>query len=170
MKKLQLLLVIALMYNNVSINADNTTNSNSAKTAKQYTTSEAEGLKLSYMGELKFNRFEFPIEAETSIFINNDKKFQTLLGIGGALTDASAETFFKMPVSKQKAFMKSYYSPVDGIGYTLARTSINSCDFSSDTYNYIADHDVTLNTLNINHDLKYRIPLIKKAIEEAGGK
>jgi len=170
MKKLQLLLVIALMYNNVSINADNTTNSNSAKTAKQYTTSEAEGLKLSYMGELKFNRFEFPIEAETSIFINNDKKFQTLLGIGGALTDASAETFFKMPVSKQKAFMKSYYSPVDGIGYTLARTSINSCDFSSDTYNYIADHDVTLNTFNINHDLKYRIPFIKKAIDEAGGK
>lgn len=170
MNKLQLFLVIALICSNVYINADNTTNSISAKTVKQYTTSEAGDLKLSYMGELQFRRQEFPLEAETSIFVNKDKKFQTLLGIGGALTDASAETFFKMPVSKQEAFMKSYYSPIDGIGYTLARTSINSCDFSSDTYSYVADNDITLKTFNISHDLRYRIPFIKKAIDEAGGK
>lgn len=158
------------MYSNLSINAKDTTNSVSLKTAKQYTTSQTGNLRLSYVGELQFVSYDQPAEIGTSICINQNKKFQTLLGIGGALTDASAETFFKMPVSKQKDFMKSYYDPMDGIGYSLARTSINSCDFSVDSYTYIADKDVTLKSFNLSHDLKYRIPFIKKAIDEAGGK
>jgi len=170
MRKRILLLTITLIYSNFYINAKGATDSNSAKTAKQYTTSEAENLRLSYVGELQFVSYEQPIEIGTSICINQNKKFQTILGIGGALTDASAETFFKMPVSKQKDFMKSYYNPIGGIGYTLARTSINSCDFSSESYTYVADKDVALKTFNISHDLKYRVPFIKKAIDEAGGK
>jgi glucosylceramidase len=141
----------------------------SAKTAKQYTTSEVGNLHLFYVGELQFMNNEQPQE-DISIIVNQNKKFQTFLGIGGALTDASAETFFKMPVSRQKDFMKSYYSPIDGIGYTLARTNINSCDFSSDSYTYVDKEDVDLKSFNIKHDLKYKIPLIKRAIDAAGGK
>ena len=170
MRKHLLLLTITLIFSNFYINAKETTTSISIKTAKQYTTSETGNLRLSYVGEFQFSNHNQPIEAESNIFVNQNKKFQTVLGIGGALTDASAETFFKMPVSKQKDFIKAYYNPIDGIGYTLARTSINSCDFSSDTYTYVADKDVELKTFNISHDLKYRIPLIKKAIAEAGGK
>lgn len=169
MRKYIFTLAITLIFSNLYINAKETTNSNSAKIAKQYTTSETGNLRLSYVGELQFKNHKQPAEAETSIFINQDKKFQTVLGIGGALTDASAETFAKMPVDKQKAFLKSYYNPVDGIGYSLARTSINSCDFSSDSYTYVADKDIALKTFNISHDLKYRIPFIKQAINEAGG-
>jgi glucosylceramidase len=33
------------------------------------------------------------------------KKFQTMLGIGGALTDAVAETFYKLPKEKQKELL-----------------------------------------------------------------
>jgi glucosylceramidase len=152
------------------VNATETKDSISVKTAKQYTTSEAGNLRLSYVGEIHFKSHSQPIEIETNIFINQNKKFQTVLGIGGALTDASAETFFKMPESKQKEFMKSYFDPIDGIGYTLARTSINSCDFSSESYTYVTDKDVTLKTFNISHDLKYRIPFIKDAIAQASGK
>ena len=170
MRKYLLLLTVALIYGNLCISAKETTNPVSGKTAKQYTTSETGNLRLSYVGELEFKTQNKPLESDVSIFINQNKKFQTLLGIGGALTDASAETFFKMPVSKQKAFLKSYYNPVDGIGYTLGRTSINSCDFSSDSYTYVENKDVDLKTFNVSHDLKYRIPLIKQAIAEAGGK
>ena len=169
MRKQILLLIITLISGNLHINAIDSSNSETVKTAKQYTTSESGNLRLSYVGELKFESHNQPIETETSIFINQKNKFQTLLGIGGALTDASAETFFKMPVSKQKELMKSYYDPQAGIGYTLARTSINSCDFSSGSYTYVTDKDAELKTFNISHDLKYRIPFIKLAIKEAGG-
>ena len=49
------------------------------------------------------------------------------------------------------------------------RTNIHSCDFSSESYTYIEEGDKDLKTFSIDHDKKYRIPLIKKAIEEAGG-
>jgi glucosylceramidase len=49
------------------------------------------------------------------------------------------------------------------------RTNINSCDFSSESYVYVANEDIDLNTFSIAHDKQYRIPLIKKAIEKAGG-
>jgi len=169
MRKNIILLVITLICSNLYILAIEGTNSKTARTAKQFTTSETGNLRLSYVGEFNFENHNQPAEVETSIFVNQNNKFQTLLGIGGALTDASAETFFKMPVSKQKEFMKSYYDPHEGIGYTLARTSINSCDFSSGSYTYVADKDVDLKTFNISHDLKYRIPFIKLAIAEAGG-
>jgi len=170
MRKQILLLIFAVIALNLHINAFESANSTSVKSAKQYTTSKAGNLRLSYVGESRFSSHLQPIEVETSIFINPHKKFQTILGIGGALTDASAETFYKMPVTKQKEFMKSYYNPIDGIGYTLARTSINSCDFSSDSYTYVENNDIALKSFTIKHDLKYRIPFIKKAIVEAGGK
>jgi len=170
MRKQSLLLMATLIYGNLSVSAKEAGNQTTAKTAKQYTTSETGNLRLSYVGELQFDDKYQPVESETTIFVNQNKKFQTLLGIGGAITDASAETFAKMPTAKQKAFLKSYYNSIDGIGYTLARTTINSCDFSSDSYTYVEDKDMALKTFSVSHDLKYRIPLIKQAITEAGGK
>jgi glucosylceramidase len=95
--------------------------------------------------------------------------FQTLFGIGGAITDASAETFAKLPKPKQQEFLQAYYSPA-GIGYSLARTSIGSTDFSSGMYTYVADNDVSLKSFSVKHDEKYRMPLIKQATATAGGK
>ncbi|MDE3213357.1 MAG: glycosyl hydrolase, partial [Bacteroidota bacterium] len=62
------------------------------------------------------------------------------------------------------------YDPKAGIGYTLARTNIQSCDFSSSSYSYVKEGDKALSTFSIAHDLTYKIPLIKKAIAAAGGK
>jgi glucosylceramidase len=52
-------------------------------------------------------------------------------------------------------------------GYTLARTNINSCDFSSDTYTYVADNDKDLKTFILAHDEKYKIPFIKEVQKAA---
>ena len=66
--------------------------------------------------------------------------------------------------------LTAYYDKVNGIGYTLARTNIHSCDFSSASYTYVKDGDKELKTFNIDHDRQFRIPLIKQAIKAAGGK
>ncbi|HEY3389471.1 MAG TPA: glycoside hydrolase family 30 protein, partial [Prolixibacteraceae bacterium] len=90
-------------------------------------------------------------------------------GIGGALTDASAEVFAKLSKDTQKEFLTAYYDSKKGIGYNFARTNIASCDFSSDTYGYLADKDSMLTTFSVAHDEKFRIPFIKQAIAAAGG-
>ncbi|MFC7669552.1 glycoside hydrolase family 30 beta sandwich domain-containing protein [Hymenobacter humi] len=104
------------------------------------------------------------------VFVDPAHAFQTMLGIGGALTDASAETFAKLPKAQQQEFLRAYYSPTAGIGYTLARTSIHSSDFSSGSYTYVADKDVALKTFSVKHDEQFRIPFIKQAMAAAGGK
>ena len=96
------------------------------------------------------------------------KTFQTVVGIGGALTDAAAETYYKLPEEKRQEVIRAYFDVQNGIGYTLARTQINSCDFSSASYTYVADGDKDLATFNIAPDLKYRIPFIKEALAATG--
>lgn len=109
-------------------------------------------------------------EAENSIFIEPGKRFQEFYGVGGAITDATAEMFGKLDGKRQQELLRAYYDKTDGIGYSLARTTIHSSDFSSDSYTYIKDGDKDLKTFSVEHDRKYRIPMIKRAIQAAGGK
>ena len=134
-----------------------------------YTTADSTDLRMALSDNLVFKKAKQPLETEICVFVNPEKTYQTFLGIGGAITDASAEVFAKIPVDKQKEFLNAYYDSIKGIGYTLARTNIHSCDFSSGSYTYISEGDKELKTFRIDHDKKYRIPLIKKAIETAGG-
>lgn len=140
------------------------------KSVAVYTTAENTDYRLTRTETLSFKPHDQPVEKEVCIFVDPSKTFQSVLGIGGALTDASAETFYKLPKNKQAEILNAYYNDKTGIGYTLGRTHIQSCDFSSDTYSYVADNDAALKTFNIDHDRKYRIPFIKAAIAAAGGK
>ena len=134
-----------------------------------YTTAENTKLRLTETDELVFTESKQPLENEISVFVDTNKTFQTFIGIGGAITDASAEVFAKLSKVKQEEFVKSYYDKNVGIGYSLLRTTIHSCDFSSESYTYVQEGDSSLNTFSINHDKQYRIPLIKKALKTAGG-
>lgn len=108
-------------------------------------------------------------EVENSVFVEPGRRFQTFLGIGGAITDATAETFAKLDDARQAELLRAYYDPEQGIGYTLARTTIHSSDFSSGSYTYIAEGDASLASFSVEHDRRYRIPMIKRAIAAAGG-
>jgi len=149
--------------------ADKTPLSQATKiTAKLFTTAKDTGLRLAPDGNLNFEKSIQPTENEISIFVNPQIRFQTMLGFGGAITDASAEVFAKLSPAVQEEFLKAYFD-VDGLDYSLARTSIHSTDFSSGSYTYIEEGDSELNTFSIEHDRQFRIPLIKRAIEAAGG-
>lgn len=135
-----------------------------------YTTAENTDLRISANGTLDFKPMPQPLETQICVFVEPKRTFQTFLGIGGALTDSSAETFAKIPKEKQQEFLTAYFDKEKGIGYTLARTNIHSCDFSSGSYTYVEEGDKELKTFNVEHDRKYRIPFIKQAIKAAGGK
>ncbi len=134
-----------------------------------YTTAKDTKQRLTLTGEVKFAKAKQPTEGEISVFVNPNKEFQEFWGIGGAITDASSEIFAKLSAEKQDEFLKAYYDKEQGIGYSLARTTIHSSDFGSYSHTYIEEGDKDLSTFSIDHDKKLRIPLIKKAIEYAGG-
>lgn len=137
--------------------------------AQVFTTAKDTALLLSRTSDVFFENFGQPLETQVYVFVDPSRTFQTMTGIGGALTDASAEVFAKLPEKVQKELLTAYYDPEKGIAYKFARTNIASCDFSSDSYGYVAENDSLLTSFNISHDLKFRIPLIKQAIAAAGG-
>ena len=139
------------------------------KSATIFTTASETELRLAETGTATFEAVSQPREDEVSVFVNPQKSFQTLMGIGGAITDASAEVFAKLPAEVQQELIKAYYDPEEGIGYSLCRTPIHSCDFSSGSYTYIEEGDKELSTFSIEHDQEFKIPMIKRAIEAAGG-
>jgi glucosylceramidase len=133
-----------------------------------FVTAQDTGQRLTNAGEEDLQGSAPITEKQEYIFIDPSKTFQTILGIGGALTDASAETFYKLPEDKQREILVAYFDPTNGIGYSLGRTHIHSCDFSSESYTYVKDGDTNLDTFSISHDLKYRIPFIKAVLATAG--
>jgi len=154
---------------NAKMPVDSLITSMLGKESMVYTTASETELRLTETGKATFKAAVQPLENEVSVFVNPNKSFQTLLGIGGAITDASAEVFAQLPPEKQKEFLTAYYDKDKGIGYSLSRTPIHSCDFSSGSYTYIEEGDKDLKTFSIEHDRTYKIPLVKKAIEAAGG-
>ncbi|MBA4133307.1 MAG: glycosyl hydrolase [Flavobacterium sp.] len=140
------------------------------KTVTVYTSADSSDLRLTKTADLQFKELRQPLETQLCVFVNPDKTFQTFVGIGGAITDASAEVFAKLTPEKQQEFLNAYFSKDKGIGYTLVRTNMNSCDFSSGSYTYIQEGDKELKTFNIQPDKQFKIPLIKKAMAMIGNK
>src|ERR1039457_1573378 len=133
-----------------------------------YVTAKDTGQRLSKTDEVELAESPPINEKQQYIFVCPSKTFQTVIGIGGALTDASAETFYKLPEDKRQEILTAYFDPQKGIRYTLGRTHIHSCDFSSESYTYVKAGDQQLDSFDISHDLKYRIPFIKEALATAG--
>lgn len=173
-RNLSILLILAAAFNvsaqNKKVVKPVQTYTVANKKVTVYTTAEKSEYRISKTETLSFAEHKQPFETEPCIFVDPTIKYQTLVGIGGALTDASAETFAKLSKKNQQELLTAYYSKDKGIGYTLARTNIASCDFSSGSYTYVQDNDKDLKTFSVAHDEEFKIPLIKQAIAASGGK
>lgn len=169
MKKTILIIIISISYllpyaqPNMKIDVTN-------RDVLIYTTAENTEYRLTRTNALPFSYYGQPFENQPCIFVDPSRLFQTFVGIGGALTDASAETFAQLSPETQEAFLTAYFSKTEGIGYSIIRTNINSCDFSSGSYTYVDDNDTALASFTIAHDEQYKIPMIKRALVAAGGR
>jgi len=135
-----------------------------------YTTAAKTDYRISRTDKLSFKPAGQPKETQICVFVDPNRKFQTFMGIGGALTDAAAETFALLPKDKQRELLLAYFDDREGIGYKVARTNIHSCDFSSGSYTYVSEGDKQLKSFNVEHDKKFRIPFIKQVLAATKGK
>lgn len=140
-----------------------------AREISVHTTAHETDHRLSLTDRLTFKPFGQPLETQPCVFVDPAKRFQTILGVGGALTDASAEVYAKLPAAKQRELLDAYFHPEKGIGYTIGRTTIHSCDFSSGSYTYVDEGDAALRSFSVEHDRRFRIPFIRQALAAAGG-
>lgn len=103
-----------------------------------------------------------------SVFIDPSKQFQTIVGIGGAFTEAAAVTLRKLSKPNQERILKAYFDRETGHGYSLCRTHIQSCDFSLGNYAYVeTPGDTELKNFSIERDRKALLPMIRDALQVA---
>ena len=88
--------------------------------------------------------------------------FQRFVGMGAALTEASGYVFAQMRESEQADFIERCFG-ASGNRYSLARLSIQSCDFSLGPRSYMRKRNDDLDGFSIDDDWGYIIPLVKAA-------
>ena len=105
-----------------------------------------------------------------AITIDPRKRFQKMEGFGGAFTEAAAVTWQKLPAEKQAEVVRAYFDPHHGLGYTMGRTHINSCDFALGNYAYAeVAGDFALQHFSLARDRAAILPMIKEAQRLSGG-
>lgn len=99
------------------------------------------------------------------VIVYPELRFQRFQGFGGAFTEAAAVCWKGLPPDRRQAFLDAYFSP-DGLGYTLGRVHIGSCDFSLGNYACQAGpEDEGFHTKRDDENL---IPMVLAAQKTAG--
>lgn len=107
-------------------------------------------------------------KADATLTIDSTKTYQTWMGFGGALTEAATYTLDQVSEDKKESILKAYYDSKEGLGYTMGRLHIASCDFSLEHYDYIDELDETLESFSIEHEEKWVLPTLRRAQDIAG--
>ena len=125
-------------------------------------------------GEKRFQNLE--VDADRSgtyresrlVSVFPDRTYQTIHGFGGAFTDSAGYVYSLMSPEDREEFLRACFG-WDGLGYTWGRTSIDSCDFSLETY--CADNDpadTDFRHMDYSRGEKYVLPLLRDAEKAAG--
>ena len=117
-------------------------------------------------------RSALPDEREQELHLVNlypRVKYQPVLGFGGAITEAVGLVLAALPPERARQVLEAYYGP-SGIGYSLARVPLDSCDFSAGPYCAIEEGDEQLTTFSLRRDEKTILPCIRQAEALAGKK
>ena len=98
------------------------------------------------------------------LIVYPEETFQSILGFGGAVTEAVGYTWQRLGEKNKRKVLEAYFGK-DGIGYNFCRTPIQSCDFAMENYSYVKEGDQSLESFTTKRDEKYIIPFIEEAVK-----
>lgn len=90
------------------------------------------------------------------------KIFNKSLGFGGAFTDATGINLNRLSSNVSKDIIRQYFSKDNGLGYTIGRVPMASCDFSTHEYSYDdIENDFDLIHFNLtNEDMTLKVYIV----------
>ena len=107
--------------------------------------------------------------APADVVIDIHKTYQTIVGFGAALTDASAWLLqHRLNEPQRRALLHELFGPPPGLNFNMARLTIGSSDFSLQPYTLddvpFGDTDPDLQHFNIAVDLRNVIPTMREVL------
>lgn len=121
-------------------------------------------------GAQRFASFEAPqwrqatAGASADVRVDSATRKQSVLGFGGAFTDATCYILSQMPDEGRQALMEEFFGE-SGLRFTVGRTCIGSSDYSRTAYTYDdgPEPDPEMKRFSIAHDRAYILPTLKAA-------
>ncbi len=88
--------------------------------------------------------------------------YQEIEGFGGAVTDSVGYLYAGMTQENRRRLLQEYFGP-DGMHYRFVRMHIDSCDYSLDEYQAVADPlaDPEFATFTLKRDQQYMLPMLR---------
>ncbi len=100
---------------------------------------------------------------ETLIALDPAKQFQTVLGFGAALTDASCYMLNQLSPSAREKILHEMFHPSE-MGLNVCRICMGASDYSASVYSYDeGEPDPNLDRFSIEHDRAYILPVLREA-------
>jgi len=101
--------------------------------------------------------------SDEDIILNPEKKFQEILGFGGAFTEAACIMFDQLAPQQREALFHELFHPSE-MGLNVCRTSIGASDYSVKPYSYDdGETDPELKRFSIAHDREHILPILREA-------
>ncbi|KAG6949567.1 hypothetical protein JG688_00014606 [Phytophthora aleatoria] len=99
--------------------------------------------------------------------IDTTTTYQSIIGFGGAFTDASAINLYLLDSGLQDILVDAYFGD-DGLQYTIGRIPVASTDFSLTIYSYNdVEGDLAMENFSIDMDKAKKIPFIQRAMKKS---
>lgn len=101
----------------------------------------------------------------TVVTVDPAQRFQSVLGFGGAFTDASCYLLSRMDAGPRRQLLEELFGP-GGLGLSLGRTCMGASDYSRSAYSYddAPVPDQELKHFSIDHDRAYILPVLREAL------
>ena len=114
------------------------------------------------VSKLNWNEATTP-PAPDHIRLNPARKLQSILGFGGAFTDATCYTFNRLAPAARDQLFHEMFHPSE-MGLSTGRVCVGASDYSTKLYSYDdGDADPDLARFSIEHDREYILPILRQA-------
>jgi len=106
---------------------------------------------------------------QAEVVVDTTKRYQTMEGCGGSLTESSAVLLMKMPPEQRHQTLVELFDRNQGIGLSYLRQAMGASDFRLSNYTYDDidrdGEDWDLQHFSIARDKDYVIPALKEAMK-----
>jgi glucosylceramidase len=97
-----------------------------------------------------------------TVVLDTGKTFQTILGFGGAFTDAACFMMNRLSPNVRTELLQEMFDP-SAMGLNVCRTCIGASDYSTEVFSYDeGDPDPELKRFSIDHDHAYVLPILRE--------
>ncbi|DBA00915.1 TPA: LOW QUALITY PROTEIN: hypothetical protein N0F65_006115 [Lagenidium giganteum] len=119
---------------------------------------------------LNFSKLAWSSTRDTKLdglTVDTRTTYQSIVGFGGAFTDAAAIGVYKLDSTLPERVLRAYFT-ADGLEYSLGRVPIASCDFSESVYSYNpVEDDLEMKHFSIDVDrapTSHKLDLIHRTL------